>query len=298
MIQTRRKPEKSLEVLFTDVTSKNKTKNLKSNGPHPRAGTMYDLVLKGKFLKNGKLVEGNIGGVSDGRIVRLSTGELKGEETLRTGLGGKVILPGLIDVHVHLRDFRQRSKETVRTGTMAAIHGGITTVFDMPNTDPPVMDSGTFKMRAKLFRGGGVLGLRPGLSPQRELHRGEKNQSGLLQGVHGCVNGRDVLGGLRERLLLRPPGVVSVHAEDAGVIARNPERPPEAEVRAIKRALKAAEMFKKPLNVCHVSTAGGGIEEILSAGLPLGELRGNAPPPVFNEKGLREKPVTQGLSPL
>lgn len=264
MIQTRRKPEKSLEVLFTDVTSKNKTKNLKSNGPHPRAGTMYDLVLKGKFLKNGKLIEGNIG-VSDGRIVRLSTGELKGEETLRTG-PGKVILPGLIDVHVHLRDFRQRSKETVRTGTMAAIHGGITTVFDMPNTDPPVMDSGTFKMRAKLFRGGAYSDYALGFLLNGNCTEARRTRADFYKAFMGASTG-GMFSEDFESDYSCAPGVVSVHAEDAGVIARNPERPPEAEVRAIKRALKAAEMFKKPLNVCHVSTAGG-IEEILSAGLP------------------------------
>jgi len=38
-------------------------------------------------------------------------------------------MPGMIDVHVHLRNFGQKHKETVKSGTMAALHGGITTVF-------------------------------------------------------------------------------------------------------------------------------------------------------------------------
>ena len=46
-------------------------------------------------------------------------------------------LPGLVDVHVHLREPGYEQKETLRTGTHAALAGGITTVLDMPNTSPP-----------------------------------------------------------------------------------------------------------------------------------------------------------------
>ncbi|MCK5389062.1 MAG: dihydroorotase family protein, partial [Candidatus Thorarchaeota archaeon] len=52
---------------------------------------------------------------------------------------GLYILPGLIDMHVHLRDLNQSEKEDYETGTMAAAAGGITTVVDMPNSSPPVL---------------------------------------------------------------------------------------------------------------------------------------------------------------
>jgi len=52
---------------------------------------------------------------------------------------GFYILPGLIDMHVHLRDLEQSEKEDYETGTMAAAAGGITTVVDMPNSKPPVL---------------------------------------------------------------------------------------------------------------------------------------------------------------
>ena len=52
---------------------------------------------------------------------------------------GLYILPGLIDIHVHLRDLNQTEKEDYSTGTMAAAAGGVTTVVDMPNSDPPVL---------------------------------------------------------------------------------------------------------------------------------------------------------------
>ena len=78
-------------------------------------------------------------GVRDGRIAALgdlSTGSAA--ETIdATGLH---VLPGLIDSHVHLRDPGDHAVETLATGTRAAVLGGIATVFDMPNTDPPIAD--------------------------------------------------------------------------------------------------------------------------------------------------------------
>ncbi len=53
----------------------------------------------------------------------------------------KILLPGIIDVHSHLRDLEQAEKETFITGTKAAAASGITTVFDMPNTIPPAITS-------------------------------------------------------------------------------------------------------------------------------------------------------------
>ncbi|MFW9804477.1 MAG: amidohydrolase family protein, partial [Candidatus Thorarchaeota archaeon] len=50
---------------------------------------------------------------------------------------GLYILPGVIDIHVHMRDLEQEDKEEYSTGTMAAAAGGVTTVVDMPNSVPP-----------------------------------------------------------------------------------------------------------------------------------------------------------------
>ncbi|CAD5243243.1 dihydroorotase [Thermococcus camini] len=225
---------------------------------------MYDLVLKGKLLTGEKLIGGSIG-VSDGKILRVSKGELRGEETIQIGRG-KAILPGLIDVHVHLRDFDQRKKETVETGTMAALHGGITTVFDMPNTQPPILNAETFERRKALFEGRAYADYA--LSFLIRNNCGDAVKAGadfykIFMGAStGGVFSEDFKGDYS-----CTPGIVSVHAEDAEIIAQNPERPPEAEIRAINRALNAAEKLGKPLNICHVSTADG-IWAILGRNLP------------------------------
>ena len=225
---------------------------------------MYDLVLKGRFLKGKKLIEGSIG-VSGGKISRISIGELRGEEEVKVG-DGRVILPGLIDVHVHLRDFEQREKETVETGTKAALHGGITTVFDMPNTKPPVMDEETFRRRVELFEGSAYADYAIGFLLRGNCRGAERANADFYKIFMSASTG-GIFSEDFESDYSCSPGVVSVHAEDPGIIAGNPERPPEAEIKAIETAISLAKRVRKPLNVCHVSTEGG-LRVILEAGLP------------------------------
>ncbi|WP_297500986.1 dihydroorotase [Thermococcus sp.] len=224
---------------------------------------MHELVLKGKFLFHGEVLEGSVG-VDRGRIARISRLPLKGEETIE--LKSAIVLPGLIDTHVHLRDFRERKKETVESGTKSALHGGITAVFDMPNTNPPVMDSQTFEKRLKLFKGRAYADYALGFLLRDNCREAVKSGADFYKVFMGSSTG-GIYSEHFESDYACSPGVLSVHAEDPEVIAKNPERPPEAESRAIKRALIIAESLKKPLNICHVSTREG-ILEILERSLP------------------------------
>jgi len=64
----------------------------------------------------------------------------------------RTIIPGIIDIHSHLRDMGQREKETFLTGTLAAAFSGITTVFTMPNTKPPAISANQVKKWMKKAR--------------------------------------------------------------------------------------------------------------------------------------------------
>src|SRR5580658_7385013 len=80
-------------------------------------------------------------GVRHGRIAAIGvSSSATADETFDAA--GLHVLPGLIDSHVHLRDPGDPSVETLATGTRAAVLGGVATVFDMPNTNPPVIDQG------------------------------------------------------------------------------------------------------------------------------------------------------------
>jgi dihydroorotase len=79
-------------------------------------------------------------GVRDGRVAALGVpGDATADETIDAH--GLHVLPGLIDPHVHLRDPGDKAVETIPTGTRAAVLGGLTAVFDMPNTAPSIVDA-------------------------------------------------------------------------------------------------------------------------------------------------------------
>ncbi|MFW9955586.1 MAG: dihydroorotase family protein [Candidatus Thorarchaeota archaeon] len=99
-----------------------------------------DLVLKnGIVILEGKEFPRSIA-IKTGKIegIYAVDEEPKGESEI--DCDGKYILPGAIDVHVHLRDLKQARKEDYISGTRAAAAGGVTTVVDMPNSVPPVLD--------------------------------------------------------------------------------------------------------------------------------------------------------------
>ena len=104
-------------------------------------------------LLNCKLIPGNIKcsiGIENGKIISIK--KLPSPADQNIDLGGKLVLPGLIDAHVHLRDPGLTYKENFSTGTAAAAAGGFTTVLDMPNTKPPTNTPRTFQEKLKIAK--------------------------------------------------------------------------------------------------------------------------------------------------
>ena len=75
--------------------------------------------------------------IRDGRVVEVGHG-LEMPKGVERDLSGKILVPGLVDIHVHLRDPGLEQKEDIASGTRAAAHGGFTTVACMPNTKPTI----------------------------------------------------------------------------------------------------------------------------------------------------------------
>jgi dihydroorotase len=97
---------------------------------------LYDLVLA-----HGTVVNHN--GIGE-RDIGVSAGRIAGLGRIAAGQGGRTIdcrglhiLPGVIDTHVHFREPGSEHKEDLNTGSRAAVMGGVTSVFEMPNTQPP-----------------------------------------------------------------------------------------------------------------------------------------------------------------
>ena len=109
----------------------------------------FDLIIKnGQVMTPGGLFDADIG-VTNGKIVVIgSLSNDSAEETYdATGLH---VIPGVIDSQVHFREPGLEHKEDIAHGTKAAIKGGVTSIFEMPNTSPLTLDQQT--LTAKLER--------------------------------------------------------------------------------------------------------------------------------------------------
>ena len=100
----------------------------------------------GTLIRNGRVIDPASGKdgiydilVEDGMIAGADASIPKGDNDI-IDAAGCFVMPGLVDLHVHFREPGFEYKETIKTGSMAAAHGGVTTVFPMPNTKP-VIDS-------------------------------------------------------------------------------------------------------------------------------------------------------------
>ena len=98
------------------------------------------------LVKNGHIIDpaNKINGKADvlavdGEIAEV--GQIKTRADIVIDAAGKLVMPGLIDIHVHFRQPGDEEEETIASGSVAAVAGGFTSVVCMPNTDPPVGDA-------------------------------------------------------------------------------------------------------------------------------------------------------------
>jgi dihydroorotase len=197
---------------------------------------------------------------------------------------GLVVAPGLIDVHVHLREPGQEHKETIASGARAAAAGGFTAVVAMPNTDPPIDNPGTVGFVVAEGRRAGAARVYPsgcitvGQAGEHLTEFGELVAAGAV-----CVtdDGRPVMSAAVMRMALEYALAfdlpVAVHEEDLtlsrggsmneGLIATRlglTGIPNAAEDVMIARDLMLAELTGGRLHVQHVSTRLG-VEMIRAA---------------------------------
>jgi len=120
------------------------------------------------ILKNGRIIDpanhidrtGDLW-IRDGRIVEPGSFDPALDETETINLKGLVVAPGLIDMHVHLRQPGNTDAETIRTGTMAAAAGGFTSIVAMPNTSPCADNAATIQYIKEFATREGVVKVLP-----------------------------------------------------------------------------------------------------------------------------------------
>lgn len=190
---------------------------------------------------------------------------------------GKIVCPGLIDMHVHLREPGREEDETIATGTAAALAGGVTSVACMPNTEPPIDTQAAAEFvylqaeragNANVFPVGAITKGRQG----QEL----AEMGGLVKGgaVAFTDDGSPVMNAEIMRRALEYcqmfDKAILCHCEDlemtkGAVMNEGVESmrlglrgyPAAAEEVMIHRDIQLAEMTGARLHILHVSTAGG-----------------------------------------
>lgn len=147
-------------------------------------------ILKGaKFYRDGRFETGDLA-IEDGKIVAIGGRVALEADDRAVDLTGCHVLPGLVDVHVHLREPGFSEKETIATGTAAAAHGGYTTVCPMPNLNPAPDSPEHLEAELALIRRDAVVRVLP----YGSITRGQKGRGELVDFGASGRRGRGLLG--------------------------------------------------------------------------------------------------------
>jgi len=228
-------------------------------------------------LKNANLLGEQVADVliEDGRIVEIGAG-LSADTTVDAD--GLIVLPGLVDLHTHLREPGREDAETVRSGSMAAAKGGYTCVHAMANTDPVADTAGVVEQVWRLGREAGYCDVQPvgavtvGLAGERLAELGAMADSAARVRVFSddgkCVSDAVLMRRALEYVKAFD-GVVAQHAQEPRLTegAQMNEGqlsgelgltgwPAVAEEAIIARDVLLADHVGSRLHVCHLSTRG------------------------------------------
>lgn len=237
-----------------------------------------DLVLSNTkaFLEN-KVSNCSIA-IDKGKIIRIGSQSNMPNAEAKMDLRNLLVLPGLIDVHVHLRDEGKAYKEDFCTGTAAAAAGGFTTVLDMPNNDPVTMSVETLKNRMsiaakRILVNVGFYSEFPTQTREIEaiIHEGPVAfKLFMSQQIGGLEIDSDAA--LQKALiaLTQSEGLLVAHAEDHKILREKEESLKRddcddiraflsahseiVETRAIERLMKIVKNTRTQAHVCHVTT--------------------------------------------
>ena len=200
-----------------------------------RGGRVIDPAQDIDRIADLRIVDGRIAGIGPG-----DTGAARAEETIDAA--GMIVTPGLIDMHVHLREPGREEDETIASGTKAALAGGFTSVACIPNTEPPIDTQAAVEF----------------------IHQKAARADTCNVFVVACVSRN------REGKELAEIGQLV----EAGAVAFSDDGAPVSDAELMRRALEYCSMFGKPIlaheEVLELSRGGVMNEGIVSLLLGLG----------------------------
>jgi dihydroorotase len=232
----------------------------------------FSLIIKnGSCYVNGKLTQTDIG-LSGNKIKKIGKIELNSSKVYDAT--DKVVLPGIIDTQTHFREPGSTDVEDLESGSRAAVLGGVTSLFEMPNTNPPTSNLVEFDKKLQLAKNRmhSNYAFYFGATPDNI------EQLSKLKDVEGCCGVKLFAGSSTGKLLVDKEAdiekvisssdrVVSIHSEDEeilnlrkkfikeGDVHSHPEwRNAECAISSTRRVVKIAERYNKKIHVLHVTT--------------------------------------------
>ena len=232
----------------------------------------YSLIIKnGSCFINGKLEKTDIALVGN-KIKKI--GKMETNDTKVFDASNKLVLPGIIDTQTHFREPGSTDREDLESGSRAAVLGGVTSVFEMPNTNPPTSNLVEFDKKLNLAKNRMHCNYAFyfGATPENV------EQLSKLKGLKGCCGVKLFAGSSTGKLLVdkeadiekvisQSDRIVSIHSEDEeilnlrkrfiieGDVHSHPEwRNTECAISSTRRVVKIAERYNKQIHVLHVTT--------------------------------------------
>ena len=233
---------------------------------------MLDLIIKNgscyidKDLKNQDIA------VKDGKIVEI--GKISGEAKEIFDAENLTVLPGCIDTQTHFREPGSTDTEDLHSGSRAAIAGGITGVFEMPNTNPPTSNRAEFQKKLDLAKNRMYCNYAFYFGATAD----NGNELADIKSLEGCCGIKLFAGSSTGNLLVakeediekvfqNSSKVVAVHSEDEEILIKNKKlikngdvhshpiwRSEECAISSTRRIVKIAERYKKKAHILHITT--------------------------------------------
>ncbi len=234
---------------------------------------MLDLIIKnGECYIDGKITKTNIG-IQNRKISII--GDLNNEQSKETvDASNLLVLPGCMDTQVHFREPGSTNAEDLHTGSKAAIAGGITSVFEMPNTNPPTANMKEFNNKLNLAKNRmySNYAFYFGATPDNSYDLAK------LKGLDGCCGVKLFAGSSTGNLLVHKEEdiekvfqntskIVAVHSEDEEIINLRKKliekgnvhthpvwRNEECAMSSTRRIVRIAKRLNKKAHILHVTT--------------------------------------------